>query len=367
MPLPSSIKSRLSLPLISAPMFLVSGPELVIEACRNGVIGSFPTANCRTTADLDQWLERIARETKGYAPFCPNLIVHKSNPRVQADLAEIVKHKVPLVITSLGAATEVVDAVHSYGGLVFHDVISRRHAEKAAQAGVDGIIPVAAGAGGHAGTINPFALVGEIRSVFDGYIALSGCISSGRGPTSVMSPLRTFQSCGSSSMQVLRRYRPILVIRGSLVSLNAGPSCSLCARNWSLRRSASARIVRNLKIVNRRPPRPSRSCLKRTGPFEVNLISMAVAINSGDRAISPRLAPTISSARFQEGSPIYGMPIIEADKARLVLAIKRSMKPGFAGIDNELYTADNTLMLFGDAKAVLDDIASALREEARAA
>ncbi|HEY1078028.1 MAG TPA: nitronate monooxygenase family protein [Fontimonas sp.] len=181
MRLPDSWRGRVRIPAIAAPMFLVSNPALVSACCRSGIVGTFPALNQRTTAGFVEWLEELqAALTPADAPFGVNLIVHKTNPRLAADLEQVVKHKVPLVITSLGAVSEVVDAVHSYGGLVFHDIVSQRHAEKAAKAGVDGLIPVAAGAGGHAGTINPFALVAEIRSVFAGYIALSGCISTGR-------------------------------------------------------------------------------------------------------------------------------------------------------------------------------------------
>ena len=163
-------------------MFLVSGPDLVVETCRSGVIGTFPALNQRTSEGYSEWLSEIKHRLSGHAdaaPFGINLIVHRSNPRVEADLAITVEHKVPLVITSLGAVAELVKAVHSYGGLVFHDVINLRHAEKAAEAGVDGVIAVAAGAGGHAGRISPFALVAEIRRFFDKTIILSGAISNG--------------------------------------------------------------------------------------------------------------------------------------------------------------------------------------------
>lgn len=182
MPLPEAFAGRLALPAIAAPMFLVSGPDLVVETCKGGVLGTFPALNARTTDLYRDWLTDIAGRLAGSpkaAPFGVNLIVHKTNLRLQADIAVTVEKKVPLVITSLGAVREVVDAVHSYGGLVFHDVISRRHAEKAAEAGVDGIIAVAAGAGGHAGTLSPFALLGEIRSVFDKTLVLSGAMSTG--------------------------------------------------------------------------------------------------------------------------------------------------------------------------------------------
>ena len=178
---PAELKARLAAPAIVAPMFLISGPDLVAECCKAGLAGSFPALNQRTSEGFEEWLLELAeRLGPGDAPFGVNLIVHRSNPRVEADLAMCVKHKVPFVITSLGAVSELVEAVHSYGGLVFHDVISRRHAEKAAQAGVDGIIAVAAGAGGHAGLLSPFALVSEIREVFGGAIILSGAQTHGR-------------------------------------------------------------------------------------------------------------------------------------------------------------------------------------------
>jgi nitronate monooxygenase len=164
-------------------MFLISGPDLVVEVCRSGLIGTFPALNCQDSDGLAAWIEEIAGRLGPWpeaAPFGVNLIVNKSNQRLDADLDIVVRHKVPLVITSLGAVRDVVDAVHSYGGLVFHDVINRRHAEKASEAGVDGIIAVSAGAGGHTGTMSPFALVAEIREVFGGTIVLGGAITTGR-------------------------------------------------------------------------------------------------------------------------------------------------------------------------------------------
>lgn len=181
-PLPERLAGRLTVPAITAPMFLASGPDLVIEVCRSGVVGTFPALNQRTSAGFRRWRTEIKErlERKPYiAPFGVNLIVHRSNVRLDTDLLVIVEEKVPLVITSLGAVSEVVDAVHSYGGLVFQDVISRRRAEKAAAAGADGIIAVGAGAGGHAGTLSPFALVGEIRSFFAGTIVLAGAVTTG--------------------------------------------------------------------------------------------------------------------------------------------------------------------------------------------
>lgn len=182
MPLPPLLENRLRLPLVAAPMFLVSDPALVIACCKSGVVGSFPALNQRQSSGFRDWLQEIgaklAQQPKA-APYAVNLIVHHSNPRLQADLAICVEEQVPIVITSLGAVKEVVDAVHGYGGLVFHDVTTRRHAEKACEAGVDGLIAVAAGAGGHAGTWSPFALVAEIRQFFDKTLLLAGCINHG--------------------------------------------------------------------------------------------------------------------------------------------------------------------------------------------
>lgn len=184
----------LSLPVVAAPMFLISGPQLVIECCKNGIVGTFPALNQRTTEGFEEWvieiktaLKKFEEETgKKAAPYGVNLIVHPTNPRLEADIKICIKHKVPLIITSLGAVTQVVDAIHSYGGLVFHDIIKKRHAEKAAEAGVDGLILVAAGAGGHAGTINPISLVAEIRKFYKKTLLLSGCIGTGRDIASAM-------------------------------------------------------------------------------------------------------------------------------------------------------------------------------------
>ena len=186
--------SDLEIPAIAAPLFLISGPKLVIECCKNGIVGTFPALNQRTTAGFEQWviqikteLEEFEKETgKKAAPFGVNLIVHNTNPRVRADLKVCVKHKIPIIITSLGAVSQLVGAVHSYGGLVYHDVIKKRHAEKAAEAGVDGLVLVSAGAGGHGGTINPMSLIAEIKKFFKKTIILSGCISTGRDIASAM-------------------------------------------------------------------------------------------------------------------------------------------------------------------------------------
>ena len=181
MTIPQQLAGRLAIPAIVAPMFLISGPDLVVECCKAGLLGTFPALNQRTTGGFVAWLDEIESRLDGdAAPYGVNLIVHRTNSRLQADLDVIVKRKVPLVITSLGTVREVIDAVHSYGGLVFHDVISARHAEKASKAGADGLIAVAAGAGGHAGTISPFALIDEIRGIFDGALVLAGALSRGR-------------------------------------------------------------------------------------------------------------------------------------------------------------------------------------------
>ncbi|MDH3441219.1 MAG: nitronate monooxygenase family protein [Gammaproteobacteria bacterium] len=188
MPLPSCLEGNLRIPVIGAPMFIVSGPELVIAQCKAGIVGSFPALNARPQEMLDQWLTRIKDELGAYAeahpdqpvaPYAVNQIAHMSNDRLFADMETCVKHKVPIIITSLRPPAEIVQAVHSYGGVVFHDVINLRHATKAMEQGVDGIITVCAGAGGHAGTTSPFALVKEVREIFDGTIILSGSMSMG--------------------------------------------------------------------------------------------------------------------------------------------------------------------------------------------
>ena len=190
MALPRTLQNTLSLPLVAAPLFIVSNPDLVIAQCKAGIVGSFPALNARPAAELDAWLQRITSELAAYnqanpdrpaAPFAVNQIVHGSNDRLQHDLELCVKYRVPIVITSLGAKELVNDAVHSYGGIVLHDIISDRFARKAVEKGADGLIAVAAGAGGHAGTTSPFALVQEIREWFDGPLLLSGSIATGDG------------------------------------------------------------------------------------------------------------------------------------------------------------------------------------------
>lgn len=183
------LKKNMRLPAIAAPLFIISNPRLVIEQCKAGIIGSFPALNARPASLLGEWLEQINTELAEYqaanpdkkvAPYAVNLIAHKTNPRLEEDLAVCVEHKVPMVITSLGARRDLNDAIHSYGGVVFHDVINQKFVRKAVEKGADGLILVAAGAGGHAGRLSPFAFVQETRAWFDGPIAMSGCIAHGR-------------------------------------------------------------------------------------------------------------------------------------------------------------------------------------------
>lgn len=184
----TELKERTQIPVITSPMFIVSGTQLVIESCKNGIIGTFPALNGRTSEAFEEMLKEINSELEKFeaetgkkpAPYGVNLIVNRTNPRLLPDLELCVKYKVPLIITSLGAVKEIVDAIHSYGGLIFHDVVKKRHAEKAAEAGVDGIICVSAGAGGHAGMAHPFALLNEIRSFYDGALIMAGSINTGQ-------------------------------------------------------------------------------------------------------------------------------------------------------------------------------------------
>ena len=189
MALPSPLFDKLRLPVIGSPLFIISGPELVIAQCKAGVVGSFPALNARPQAQLDEWLHQITEELSAHnrdnpdrpaAPYAVNQIVHKSNNRLEADIATCAKWQVPITITSLGAREDLNQAVHSWGGIALHDVINDRFARKAIEKGADGLIPVAAGAGGHAGVVSPFALVQEIREWFDGPVALSGSIASGQ-------------------------------------------------------------------------------------------------------------------------------------------------------------------------------------------
>ena len=202
------ILQNLRLPVIGSPLFIISNPDLVIAQCKAGVVGSFPALNARPGPVLDEWLDRITTELAEWdeknpdrkaAPFAVNQIVHKTNNRLDHDVEMCVKHKVPIVITSLGARQEVNDAIHSYGGIVLHDIINVVFAHKALEKGADGLIAVCTGAGGHAGTLSPFALIQEIRQFFDGPLALSGSIASGSCPmdAAVVCPCSAHTLCSS--------------------------------------------------------------------------------------------------------------------------------------------------------------------------
>ncbi|MBD8021776.1 NAD(P)H-dependent flavin oxidoreductase [Brevibacterium gallinarum] len=225
MALPEVLTRPLRLPVIASPMFIASGPQLVTAQCQAGVIGAFPTLNARPAELLDEWLHEIEESNAAFAKANPdkpvgavaaNLIVHRSNNRIEADLETIVKHQVPIVITSLGARTEVNDAVHSYGGIVLHDVIHNGFAHKAIEKGADGLILVAAGAGGHAGMLSPFAFLNEVRAWFDGPIALSGALAHGRSVLAAQATGADFAYVGSAFLstpeaQVTDGYRQMIV------------------------------------------------------------------------------------------------------------------------------------------------------------
>lgn len=225
MALPEVLTRPLRLPVIASPMFIASGPQLVTAQCQAGVIGAFPTLNARPAELLDEWLHEIEESNEAFAKANPgkpvgavaaNLIVHRSNNRIEADLETIVKHQVPIVITSLGARTEVNDAVHSYGGIVLHDVIHNGFAHKAIDKGADGLILVAAGAGGHAGMLSPFAFLNEVRAWFDGPIALSGALAHGRSVLAAQAAGADFAYVGSAFLstpeaQVTEGYRQMIV------------------------------------------------------------------------------------------------------------------------------------------------------------
>ena len=229
MGLPASFAGRLSVPVIGSPMFIASQPELVIAQCKAGIVGSFPALNARPPELLTQWLTQIETELadfaganpgKPVAPYAVNQIAHASNDRLQHDMDVCVAHKVPLIITSLRPPREIVDAAHSYGGLVFHDVINVRHARKAAEQGVDGIIIVCAGAGGHAGLGSPFALVREIRKFFEGTLVLSGAMSSGADVFAALSLGADMAYIGTRFLatpeaHVDQRYKDMIVASGS--------------------------------------------------------------------------------------------------------------------------------------------------------
>tara|TARA_B100000678_G_scaffold283843_1_gene284486 strand:- start:446 stop:1414 length:969 start_codon:yes stop_codon:yes gene_type:complete len=197
--------AKLRLPLFAAPMFLISGPELVIEVCKSGIVGAFPTPNARTTTILDEWVTKIedalddgSDQSRSYAPYAANLVVHRTNKRFAADLDVVVKHRVPIIITALGSPAKVVEPVQNYGGVVIADVNSVEYARKAADTGVDGLALVCSGAGGHTGALNPFAFVEEVRKFWDGYIVLAGAISSGAGILASVAAGADFAYMGTS-------------------------------------------------------------------------------------------------------------------------------------------------------------------------
>ncbi|WP_303782554.1 NAD(P)H-dependent flavin oxidoreductase [Sandarakinorhabdus limnophila] len=199
MSIPAAFAGRLSIPVIGSPLFIISGPELVMAQCRAGIIGSFPSLNARPLAQFEEWLQRLSTELgPNDAPYAVNLIVHRSNDRLMDDLALCVEYKVPMIITSLGAREDVNEAIHSYGGIVMHDIINNKFAKKAVEKGADGLIAVAAGAGGHAGTTSPFALIREIREWFDGPLALSGSIATGEAVLAAQAMGADFGYIGSA-------------------------------------------------------------------------------------------------------------------------------------------------------------------------
>ncbi|PWJ23949.1 nitronate monooxygenase [Branchiibius hedensis] len=229
MSLPAILSGPLSVPVVASPMFIASGPDLVVAECTSGVIGAFPALNARPASLLGDWLDEITDRCAAYqgqnpdaivAPFAVNQIVHRSNDRLEADMATIVEHQVPIVITSLGARPEINDAVHSYGGIVLHDVINNAFAHKAIEKGADGLIAVAAGAGGHAGTLSPFALLSEIRSWFDGPLLLSGAIAHGRSVLAAQAAGADFAYVGSAFLSTVEAnvaddYRQMVVNSGA--------------------------------------------------------------------------------------------------------------------------------------------------------
>lgn len=217
MNLPGALGKKLSVPVIGAPLFIISNPDLVIAQCKAGIVGSFPSLNARPVSLLDEWLAQITEELAAHdrahperpsAPFAVNQIVHRSNDRLEQDLALCVKHKAPIVITSLGARADLNAAVHSYGGVTIHDVINNRFARKAIEKGADGLIAVAAGAGGHAGMQSPFALMEEIRAWFDGPVALSGAIASGRAVLAAQAAGADFGYVGSAFIATVEANAP---------------------------------------------------------------------------------------------------------------------------------------------------------------
>ncbi len=220
-PITAKLKARMQLPVIGSPLFIISNPDLVIAQCKAGIIGSFPSLNARPLPQFEEWLQRLNAEIgPDDAPYAVNLIVHKSTDRLMADLELCVKYRVPVIITSLGAREDVNQAIHSYGGIVLHDVINNRFAKKAIEKGADGLIPVAAGAGGHAGTLSPFALIQEIREWFDGPVALSGSIATGQAVLAAQAMGADFGYIGSAFIATTEaradeRYKEMIVASGA--------------------------------------------------------------------------------------------------------------------------------------------------------
>lgn len=216
-----ALANRLRIPVIGSPLFIISNPDMVIAQCKAGIIGSFPSLNARPLPQFEEWLQRLSTELgPDDAPYAVNLIVHKSTDRLQADLELCVKYKVPVIITSLGAREDVNQAIHSYGGLVLHDIINNRFAKKAIEKGADGLIAVAAGAGGHAGTLSPFALIAEIREWFDGPLALSGAIATGDAVLAALAVGADFGYIGSAFIatteaRAVEGYKDMIVDSGA--------------------------------------------------------------------------------------------------------------------------------------------------------
>ncbi|MBB4077468.1 nitronate monooxygenase [Lewinella aquimaris] len=249
---------HLDIPVVVSPMFIVSQQQLVLESCKNGVMGTFPALNNRTTEGFEQWVIEIKEELraeeerrgKPLPVFGVNLIVHKTNPRVQADLEVIVRQQVPVIITSLGAVKEVIDAVHSYGGLVFHDVTNTYHAQKAIDAGVDGLILVSAGAGGHAGTLNPIPFVTEIRKMFDGVILLAGALSTGRDVATALQMGADLAYMGTrfiSTREAMadQAYKDMIIEAGTQDIIYTA-SVSGIPANWMVRSLEAAGITKDM-------------------------------------------------------------------------------------------------------------------------
>jgi nitronate monooxygenase len=239
------LKAQLSIPVIAAPMFLVSNPELVLACCASGVVGSFPAHATRTPAVLEEWLRaiaaglealRAAHPGRRIAPFAVNIVTHASNPRRDGDLAACLRHRVPIILSSKGPPGAATRAVQEQGGLVFHDIASRRHAAKAAKAGVDGVIVVSQGAGGHTGTVNPFALVNEVKQVWDGPTILAGCISTGRDVLAAEAMGADFAYVGTRLLATREAGAPdaqkAMIVAGSAADIFHSASIDGAPANW---------------------------------------------------------------------------------------------------------------------------------------